>query len=174
MKKIVLFSIIFLMGSAAYAVLNPLLSSFITPKKDVETVATTSPIIVEKTTPQVTQSQEKETKPEPQIDQTGGVHDGPFTILNATGVKTAATVQIIRSPEETLLQFEGEIGKHSEGAQIYFATDKNATKYFNLGPSKLNDHVTIYGMPIDANMSTYTYILIYNPTSQKVEFYAEI
>ena len=113
-------------------------------------------------------------KQEPQIDLTGGVHDGPFPIFDTLGKKTDATVQIIRSPEETLLQFEGTMEKHSDGALIYFSTDIEATKFFSIGQAKLNDSILIYGMPIDTNMNSYNYILIYNPSTSKTEFSAPI
>jgi hypothetical protein len=108
------------------------------------------------------------------VDEAGAVHDGPFSLFNTDGTKIAGTVQIIRSPEETLLQFAGVTQKHTNDARIYFATDKTAAKHFDLGVAKLNDDVSVYGMPIDANLRIYKYILIYNPDTKTVEWYAEI
>ncbi len=174
MKKILLFVIIFILGGGSYAILNPFLSSFIQKKPLEETASTTVKKDVSQETKEQIVPTETTQKPEPQIDQTGGIHDGPFPIVDASGKKTNATVQIIRSPEETLLQFEGEALKHSDDALIYFATDQTATKFFSIGNAKLNEDVLIYGMPIDVNMNMYRYILIYNPTTKKTEYYAEI
>ena len=108
------------------------------------------------------------------VDEEGAVHDGPFSLLSTDGTKIAGTVQIIRSPEETLLQFTGVTQRHSSKAHIYFATDKTATKHLDLGLAKLNNGITVYGMPIDARLRIYKYILIYNPDSKTVEWYAEM
>lgn len=176
MKKILLFIIIFMFGASSYAYLNPLLLSFIgkmDPEKTVRTFVptTTSPATI---TPQQTASTPVTTEKKNVVDEEGAVHDGPFSLFATDGTKIAGTVQIIRSPEETLLQFKGVTQKHTVGAHIYFATDKTASKHFDLGVAKLNEGVAVYGMPIDASLRIYKYIIIYNPDNKTAEFYAEI
>ncbi len=176
MKKILLFIIIFMFGAGSYAYLNPLLLSWIGkihPEKTVRTIVPTSTtqIVV---TPEPTVSTPVVSEKKVVVDEEGAVHDGPFSLLSTDGTKIAGTVQIIRSPEETLLQFAGVTQKHSLKAHIYFATDKTATKHLDLGVAKLNDGVAIYGMPIDASLRIYKYILIYNQDAKTVEWYAEM
>jgi hypothetical protein len=173
MKQLFKFLIIFVVGAATYAVLNPLLTSYLKkePSPEVPKLSTSTPIAVTKVTPVVTEPEVEESI---QIDQAGGVHDGPFGIYAKDGTKVAGSVQIIRSPEEILLQFEETTLVHSADAVIYFATDKIATKFFNIGKAQLTEDVLIYGLPIDATVGTYKYILIYNKATKQTEFYAEI
>lgn len=173
MKQLFKFLIIFIVGAVTYAVLNPLLTSYLKkePSSEVPKLSTSTPITVTKVTPVV---KEPEVEESIQIDQAGGVHDGPFPLYAQDGTKVSGSVQIIRSPEETLLQFEDTTLVHSADAVIYFATDKIATKFFNIGKAQLTEDVLIYGLPIDATVGTYKYILIYNKATKKTEFYAEI
>ncbi len=173
MKQLFKFLIIFIVGAVTYAVLNPLLSSYLKnePSPEEPIVSTSTPIVVTKVTPVV---EEPEVEESVQIDQAGGVHDGPFPLYTQAGTKVAGSVQIIRSPEETLLQFEETTLVHSKDAVIYFATDKSASKFFNIGKAQLTEDVLIYGLPIDATVGTYKYILIYNKATKQTEFYAEI
>lgn len=175
MKKILLFVFIFLFGGATYAFLNPFLMSFLqkeTPKEkeppSQNIVPTTSEPV-----PVVVETKEEEKKPVV-IDEDGSVHDGPFAIRDADGKDTTTTAEIIRSAEETLLQFKNVSFKHGSDAHIYFATDKKATKYLSLGQADLNAGVLIYGMPLDADLSAYEYILIYDTYDNTVEYFAEI
>lgn len=175
MKKILLFIVIFVFGASTYALLNPLLLSWIDkvrPQKTERTIVSTATI------PTVVTKEEVPapvvTKNEVVVDEEGAVHDGPFSLYDKDGVKIAGAVQIIRSPEETLLQFTDVTQKHTNDAHIYFATDKTGKKHLDLGLAKLNEDVTVYGMPIDANLLTYKYILIFNPNTKTVEWYAEI
>ncbi len=176
MKKIFLFIIIFVFGAATYAFLNPLLLSLLgkmQPEKTERTVVPTTTVqtvvIPPKVEPEPIVAEKKVT-----IDEDGAVHDGPFSLYDTDGVKIAGSVQIIRSPEETLLQFIGVTQKHTNDAHIYFATTKTAEKHLDLGIAKLNDDVTVYGMPIDADLRIYKYILLYNPEAKTADFYAEI
>lgn len=173
MKQLFKFLIIFIVGAVSYAVLNPLLTSYLNKEKtpEVAKVSTSTPEVVPQKIAEVTVPEAEDAV---QIDQTGGVHDGPFPLHSSDGTKVGGTVQIIRSPEETLLQFEETTLTHSKDAVIYFATDKVATKFFNIGKAQLTENVFIYGLPIDATVGAYKYILIYNTVAKKTEFYAEI
>jgi hypothetical protein len=173
MKQLFKFLIIFIVGAVTYAVLNPLLTSYLQREQTplVVEVSTSTPAAVVQKAPEVTIPVVEETI---QIDQTGGVHDGPFTLYLTDGTKAKGTVQIIRSPEETLLQFENTEVTHSADSLIYFATDVQATKFFSIGKAQLEDNVFIYGMPLDVNVGIYKYILIYNPKTKSTELYAKI
>jgi hypothetical protein len=143
------------------------------PEKTERTVVPTTTVQTVVTPPKI-ETEPTVTKTQPTVDEDGAVHDGPFSLYTLDGVKLGGEVQIIRSPEETLLQFTGVTERHSKNAHIFFATDKTATKHLDLGAAKLNDGMAVYGMPIDADLRIYKYILIYNPDSEKVEWYAGI
>jgi len=175
MKQILLLVIIFVLGAASYSFLNPWLMSFLNKDeadvvtKDTATTTQEKNLVVPPTT-----KEEPAQKPQVSVDAQGALHDGPFDLFAADGTKIGGTVEIIRSPEETLLQFKNAEVKHSEESNIYFAADKQAKKYFNLGLAKLSSGVMVYGMPLDADLSAYSYILIYDVYDNMVEYYAEI
>lgn len=178
MKQALLFIGIFVLGAIAYAFLNPFLLSLLPQEEKVETVQVIpTPQPTAKTTPI-----QKEVPVEPKttaedtvtISEDGSVHDGPFSFINASGEKTAATAAIVRSPEEVLLQFSNFTQTYSSEAHVYFSNDLDATKILNLGPAKMASGVLVYGIPLDTNLDTYSYILIYNPTLEKVEYSAKI
>ncbi len=176
MKQIILFIIIFAVGAVSYPFLNSLLSSLTEKESPTQKIATTTPVVVpsnvsaEKTVP----TQSPADTSNVVIDEQGALHDGPFKILDARGTETGATAEIIRSPEETLLQFKKASFTHSADSNIYFSTDTKATKYMSLGQAKLNSGVYVYGMPIDADLSSYRYILIFNPDTNVTEFTAAL
>ena len=172
MKQLILFIVIFVVGVVSYPFLNSVLSS-ITHKMPSEEKTATTTIQVEEETP-ITKNESTsvvEDKKVVVVDEQGAVHDGPFPVLDADGKETTATAQIIRSPEETVLQFQNIHFMHSSGAQIYIATDTKATKYMNLGQASLNAGAYVYGLPLDINLDVYKYILIFNPDTNVVEFF---
>lgn len=175
MKQLILFVLIFVFGASAYAFLNPYLLYLLGENKTEDTAEQKiEPVVEEVATSTVVVKEVKEEKKEVSIDETGGVHDGPFELLTAEGVEAGGTVEIIRSPEETLLQFKNVTAEHSNDTYIYFATAKDGEKYLNLGPAKLTDGVSVYGMPLDADLSSYKYILIFNIETKEAEFFAEL
>lgn len=176
MKQIVVFIVIFILGGAAYAFLNPYLQSLL-PKQEVAVTQTEIPKETEDENAQVTQVDTKEETPLPQtvtVAPDGSLLDGPFYLFDAQGKKTNATVQIVRSPEETLLQFKDFEGSHASDADIYFSTDMKATSFVSLGFAKLSQDVFIYGVPLDADLSKYSYILIYDVRNKNTQYYAKI
>lgn len=176
MKQIILLIIIFVLGGVAYAFLNPLLLSLlqkeVTPPQAEDTLVSTTSLQTE-IVPVATQKEEIE-EDTITIAPDGSQLDGPFLIFDAQGNETEATVQIVRSPEETLLQFEDFTEKHSVDSDIYFSTDLKATSYLTLGFAKLQQGVSVYGIPLDADLSKYKYILIYDVRNKTTEYYAKI
>lgn len=175
MRQIILFIIIFVLGAVSYSFLNPFLSSFLNQNNTDEEMPEVVPTEeakpkIETPTPVVVKKEAKKVT----LDETGALHDGPFQLMDKNGEPVSGTVEIIRSPEETLLQFKNTTFTHSDDSSIYFATDLKATKYLNIGPAKLNQGVSVYGMPLDADLSIYTYLLVYNTETQSVECYARL
>jgi hypothetical protein len=176
MKQILISIIIFICGAVSYSLLNPWLSSLLEPKTEVQTpiVIEDTKVIGPTTTPTVKDVAATKPKPKPVIDDAGGLHDGPFPLFDKNDAPVAGSVEIIRSPEETLLQFKGTTFTHGSESFIYIASDQNATKYLNLGKAQLNQGALIYGMPLDVDLSPYKYILIYNDETKSPEFYATL
>jgi hypothetical protein len=175
MKKAILFIAIFVLGALSYSLLTMLFSG---PQKE---VATTTPLANVPSTaieeaPSENKPAESEALPEDttSLAADGSLLDGPFTLKTADGKETEATVQIVRSPEETLLQFEDFDLDHSLASRIYFSKDLDATTYFNLAPAQMNNDVLIYGIPLDVNLSDYAYILIFDAQMEETEYYAKI
>jgi hypothetical protein len=175
MKKALLFIAIFALGAVSYSLLTTL---FTGPLK--ENATTTPQINVPSTTVQETKddkgSEETEVLPEDttSLAADGSLLDGPFTLKTPGGKETGATVQIGRSPEETLLQFDGFDLDHSLASRIYFSKDLDATTHFNLAPAEMDNDVLIYGIPLDVDLSAYKYILIYDAQMEETEYYAQI
>lgn len=175
MKKIFLFIGIFVLGGVAYAFLNPYLQSLL-PKQEVAVLPTPTTEDTKNESTPVASVEVEEVSPTQTVTiaPDGSLLDGPFYLFDAQGNKTDATVQIVRSPEETLLQFEDFEGTHSNDADIYFSTDLKATSYVSLGFAKLKQGTFIYGVPLDADLSPYAYILVYDVRNKNTEYYAKI
>ncbi len=132
MKKLLTFIAIFGLGAITFALLN----MYILNPQEVPKEAT--PVIetpVTNDTP-VTPAKEMEEELPPTtttITPDGSLLDGPFIIFDSKGNKTEATVEIVRSPEETLLQFsefEGELSDNCGGTRLpmIFRDNKNKKK----------------------------------------------
>lgn len=174
MKRIILCIVIFALGALSYSFLNPWLSSFL-EEKELEQIPAVTPepqATVPKTPPTQASVEATKSKPAPIIDEAGGLHDGPFPLFDQNDTPVAGSVEIIRSPEETLLQFKGTTLTHGSESFVYLSNDTQATKYLNLGKAQLTQGVLIYGMPLDVDLSPYNYILIYNSETKSLEFYA--
>lgn len=174
MKKVILFIAIFVLGAISYSLLTQFFAS---PK--IETTLSQAPAT--STVPQTEPSAEiQEEEEAAEVENTtslaadGSLLDGPFPLLDQDGKETGATVQIVRSPEETLLQFDDFSLDHSLASRIYFSNDLDATEYFNLAPAAMNDEVFVYGVPLDADLSSFKYILIYDVQMEEAEYYAQI
>jgi hypothetical protein len=174
MKNAVLFVIIFGLGALFYA----LLIHFFTPQESKETkilqqnATTTMHIETPPIEDAIVAEQEKKTPV--LVTSDGSLLDGPFPLYTKAGEKTNGTVRIIRSPEETLLQFENFNEPYSPASHVYFASDLQASAYFNLGPAKMTEDHLIYGIPLDAHLENYSYVLIYQTQLDEVEYYAVI
>jgi len=147
------------------------------PKQEVavpEQTASTTPTNLNTMVPQEVPQEIVSVEDTVTLAPDGSLLDGPFYLFDAQGNQTDATVQIIRSPEETLLQFEDFEGTHSSDADIYFSSDLKATSYTSLGFAKLKEGVLMYGVPLDADLGTYTYILIYDVRNKNTQYYAKI
>ena len=175
MKKLILFTVIFLFGGATYSILHPLLLSFI--EKDTSSIVETA-----QKSPEPEPMMTEVTKVAPQtvpeskviVDEQGALHDGPFALFDANGNKVQGTVEVIRAPEETLLQFTNTKLTHSNDAVLYLASDKKATSFFNLGSAQITKGVLLYGMPLDIDLSLYNYLLIFDTATEQPQFYAEL
>lgn len=177
MKQLFLLIIIFALGAVTYAFLNPFLLSLIQPK---EATPSDTAVTAPTTTTQTSVTKTAEPTPVPKeespvtITEDGALLDGPFAVQNARGEDTNATVEIVRSPEETLLQFKNFTSAHSPNSDIYFSNDLKASSYISLGFARLNEDVLVYGIPLDADLSKYSYILIYDVKNKTVEYSAKI
>jgi hypothetical protein len=172
MKNIVLFIVIFGLGAITFALLNTFILS---PK---ETAVIPTPTAT--TTTSTDESEDLETEDVPSDDDEvvitadGSLLDGPFIVKDADVKETKATVQIFRSPEETLLQFTNFTEGHSQDADVYLASDLKATSFLSLGFARLNQGVAVYGVPLDADLDNYSYILIYDVRNKATEYSARI
>lgn len=172
MKQFLLFIAIFGSGALAFALLDMFLAKKAEAPVIVEEnkTAVESPIAKQKETPIV----EEEVQDKVVITPDGTLLDGPFVFFRADGTKTDATVRLVLSPEERLLQFENFDEEYSFASHVYFATDKSGSDYFNLGPAKMHEDYLVYGIPLDANLEEYSYILIYQTQLDETEYYAKI
>lgn len=174
MKNALIFIVIFGLGALCYGFVIHFFDQTKTEQKADD--PTRAPIIniQERETQTVTEQNTTETEAPVVITNDGSLLDGPFAIFSKNGEDTGATVRIIRSPEETLLQFENWNETYSPASHVYFASDREATDYFNLGPAKMSEDYLIYGIPLDAKLESYSYILIYQTQTDETEFYAKI
>jgi hypothetical protein len=176
MKNAVLFIVIFGLGALFYALVGSFIPSK-TEQGDVlsrEPMATTTDDGTEATSATSTLTEEQEPEPPVVITADGSLLDGPFPIVTSEAVETGATVRIIRSPEEVLLQFENWDEDYPPASHVYLSSDLNASEYFNLGPAKMSEEYLIYGIPLDANLDAYRYLLIYQTQLDETLFYARL
>lgn len=172
MKKFLLFIVIFGLGALAFALFDMYRAEKAEAPVVIEenTPATQTP----QTTQQETEAAEEEVEDRVVITPDGSLLDGPFVFFAEDGTKTDATVRLILSPEERLLQFENWDEDYSFASHVYFATDKSGSDYFNLGPAKMHEDYLVYGIPLDANLEDYSYVLIYHTQLDETEYYAKI
>lgn len=177
MKNLLLFIGIFIVGGGIYTVLQQILPTIQKPADDTSTLQTIDSITSAGMPPTQTSMNiaDDTTSATASIVYDAEIlSDGPFTIFGEGGTKTQSTVRIMRSPEEVLLQFENWNLSYPTSSHIYFSDTKNANAYLDLGPAKLSDGVLIYGIPLDANLRTYKYILIFDTDSEETLYYADV
>ena len=84
---------------------------------------------------------------------------GPFPITGTSGHPASGDVEVIYSPEETLLRFLDYQGTNGPDLRIYLASDLEASEFIDLGPAKGNQGNLIYGVPLDVDLGEYPYVL---------------
>jgi hypothetical protein len=175
MKNVIIFIIIFGLGALTYGLLIQLFSPKMPgAEEDIDRAPTTTLQTTLDEADAIPEQEEKEPERPVVITPDGSLLDGPFVIFDKDGKETGGTVQIIRSPEETLLQFEDWKGSYSGASHVYFSNDLNANEYYNLGPAKMTEDYLIYGIPLDAKLDSYSYILIYDTQLDETKYYSKI
>lgn len=98
-----------------------------------------------------------------EIDQTdtrpGVRSDGPFAISGTDGHPASGVVEVIESPEEKLVYYQNYDGTNCPDLKVYLSKDLEASDYVDLGRAKGNQGNLIYGVPLDVDLSEYTYVL---------------
>lgn len=170
-KNILILVLLLAVLVLSYPTLRPFINDYLKKEATEAPVATTTPETFTEKTPAIEKLTEtKPTKAPVVIDADGGLHDGPFAVRDTGGKDTQATAEIIRSPEETLLQFKNVSFTHGASAELHLAKDAKGKDYLNLGPAKINSGVLIYGLPLDLDLSIFTHLLFYNPDTNVNEF----
>jgi hypothetical protein len=170
-KNILILALLGALLVLTYPTYKPIIDRYLQKEEVVAPVATTTAekvveqeVIVEKT------EEEIPVKKPVVIDADGALHDGPFTVTDKDGKDTGATAEIIRSPEETLLQFKNVSFTHSAATELHLAKDEKGKDYLNLGPARINSGVLIYGLPLDLDVSVFTHLIFYNPDTNVNEY----
>jgi len=110
-----------------------------------------------------------------EIEKDQGVQSqGPYAITGTDGHPASGQMEIIRSPEENLIRYLNYDGTNGPDLKIYLSKDLEATDYIDLGPSKGNKGNIIYGVPMDADLSEYKYVLTWCEAFSVLFDYAEI
>lgn len=170
-KNLIILGLIVVVGALTHSSWRPYIDSFMKKDEVVSPIATTTPEIVVNETPMVEVAPKPVVaKPPVVIDAEGALREGPFVIRDKDGKDTGATAEIIRSPEETLLQFKDVSFTHSSSVELQLSKDVKGKDYLNLGPARLNSGVLIYGLPLDLDISIFTHLLIYDPDTNVNEF----
>jgi hypothetical protein len=172
MKRLILFMIIFALGAITFG----LFDRFIIPSEELSAITPSTSTAQQA----VSEAQQERADESPMmrddvvITADGSLLDGPFVLFDADGQRTNATVRQVISPEERLLQFQNFEQEYPLASRVYFANDKDATEYLNLGPAQMHDEYFVYGIPLDADLSLYSYVLIYDEQRQETVYYARI
>lgn len=115
-----------------------------------------------------------ETETTTEVDESGVITRGPFTITGTPLHPAEGQVEIIRSPEETLLHYIDYEGTNGPDLYVYLAKDLEANEFIDLGEQKGNQGNIIYGIPLDVDLSEYKYILTWCKAFGVLFDYAEI
>lgn len=174
MKNLLVFLIIFVCGAVSYGFLNNLLSQNSTPQ--IDTKITQNPAIISSSTEKKQESTlgEEKVESKPPVDTISEYVDGPFTVFTNNDKETDATVRIIRSPEEIVLQFEHVTEDFPIGSFVYLSDDVGASHYINLGTAQFTNEEAVYGLPPQWNQDTYPFILIYDTSKPETVLYAKM
>ena len=102
------------------------------------------------------------------------VIEGPFKINGANGHQASGEVEILRSPEETLIRYKNYRGSSGIGHYVYLAKDLTGKDHISLGEAQGETGEFIYGAPLDIDFSTYSYILTWSVAEGEAFDYAEV
>lgn len=108
------------------------------------------------------------------VDETPVFSDGPFPITGTPGHPASGEISLIRSPEETLIQYQDYDGTNGPDLFVYLSKDLEAKDFIDLGPAKGNKGNIIYGVPLDANLDEYPYVLTWCKAFGVLFDYAQI
>lgn len=100
--------------------------------------------------------------------------DGPFPIFGTPSHPASGEVEVIYSPEETLVRYKNYDGTNGPDLKVYLATDLEATEFLSLGDARGNKGTLIYGVPLDVDLDDYRYILTWCEAFNELFDYAEI
>ena len=100
--------------------------------------------------------------------------DGPFSITGTAGHPASGNLEIIYSPEETLIRYQDYDGTNGPDLKIYLAKDLEASEYLSLGDARGNQGTIIYGVPMDVDLDDYKYVLTWCEAFGVLFDYAEI
>lgn len=168
--KIVLFIIVFLLGVASYALFDGYLSrktAVVTPMPQTATSTEQAEEAI------VVEEPEEEETPVVVTDD-GAQLDAPVTLLNTDGTATNITARIIRSPEETLIEFSSDDIEYPRGTHIYLAEDMMGNEHFDVAPANVHEGVLIYGLPLDIDLTRLTHLVFYDTLAEETVFYAQM
>ena len=102
------------------------------------------------------------------------ISQGPFPITGTPGHTAHGNVEIIKSPEETLLHYINYEGTNGPDLYVYLAKDLEANDYINLGAQRGNKGNIIYNIPSDVDLSKYKYVITWCKAFGVLFDYAEI
>lgn len=100
--------------------------------------------------------------------------DGPYQIIGTSNHPASGHLEVIYSPEETLLRYKNYDGTNDPDLKIYLAKDLEAREYLSLGDARGNEGTLIYGVPLDVDLDDYRYVLTWDEASGELFDYAEI
>lgn len=100
--------------------------------------------------------------------------DGPFTIKDTPSHPASGVIELIYSPEETLVRYKDYNGTNGPDLKVYLATDLTATDFIDLGPAKGNKGNLIYGVPLDIDLDNYKYVMTWCEAFSELFDYAKI
>lgn len=174
MKKILIFIVIFCLGGLAFWAFSPLfIDKEVNDELDPGLKARLeAQRLVDEARERQSESDEETSKPDSaelktennnlksdtEIESTILV-EGPFEIIGTTGHPASGQIEIIRSPEETLIQYKNYDGTNGPDLKIYLAKDLEVNEFIDLGDARGNKGNIIYGAPLDIDFEEYPYIL---------------
>ncbi len=189
MKQILIGVVIFCLGGVAFWLLSPLLSKDNTPPEvdPIEKARLEAQRLVDEAREREAANTVKNTEPlvpevtiesTPYTDQNGQqssvLVEGPFPVIGTSKYPASGQVEIIRSPEETIIQYKNYNGTGGSNLKIYLAKDLAAKNFIDLGEARGSEGDFIYGAPLDIDFADYPYILTWSESSREVFNYVKV